>query len=229
MEDKVWMKKRKHVNKETNEKDSEKKAKTNETTPIKSDSNNINSSIYSNNNDIYFYSSIDKSTSISFQHEVEKVYKSILENIATAHAKGYKLSFPPITIHYNSPGGGVFAAFSMIDYLRLLKQRDRRVKIHSIVEGRAASAATLLSVTADKRYATKYGYMLIHQLSSMCWGKYNELKDEIENCDALMNRIKKIYKDHTNIPEDELDKILSHDLYWDATKCLEVGLIDEVL
>ena len=48
--------------------------------------------------------------------------------------------------------------------------------------------------------------MLIHQLSSGSWGKMNELEEEMENLKELMNSIKTIYKENTNIPEAKLAK-----------------------
>ena len=185
--------------------------------------------VYSRDTDIFFYTTINNTTAIQFQTELNKIYKSILENVNAAQVRGYQLVFPPIKIHFNSPGGGIFAAFMMIDTLRLLKQRDPRVVIHTIIEGISASAATLISVTGDKRFCTKYGYMLIHQLSGSTGGKYNEIKDNMENINELMDRIKQIYQDHTTIPKEDFDSILSHDRYWNAKKCLKMGLIDEIL
>ena len=70
--------------------------------------------------------------------------------------------------------------------------------------------------------------MLIHQLSSGSWGKMNELEEEMENLKELMNSIKKIYKENTNIPRGELNEILKHDLWWNADICLAKGLVDEI-
>ena len=70
--------------------------------------------------------------------------------------------------------------------------------------------------------------MLIHQLSSGCWGKMNQLEDEMENLKKLMNRIKSIYKENTKIDDDQLDNILKHDLWWDSKKCKIEGLVDEI-
>ena len=67
--------------------------------------------------------------------------------------------------------------------------------------------------------------MLIHQLSSVSWGKYEALKDDMKNNDMLMDRIRKIYQEHTNIPKTKLDQILKHDLWWDAETCLKYGLV----
>tara|TARA_Y100001938_G_C7787429_1_gene280870 strand:- start:236 stop:559 length:324 start_codon:yes stop_codon:yes gene_type:complete len=104
-----------------------------------------------------------------------------------------------------------------------------KVPVVSVIDGCAASAATMMSVTASHRQMNRHAYMLIHQLSSGLWGKYEELKDDMENCDSFMKVIKEIYEEHTQVPKKELDKILKHDLWWDAEKCLKYGLIDEIL
>ena len=116
-----------------------------------------------------------------------------------------------------------FAALSTIDTIKNLK-----IPVVSIIEGGAASAATMISVVCAHRVIYKNSYMLIHQLSSGCWGKMNQLEDEMENLKKLMSRIKLIYKEHTKIEDDDLDSILKHDLWWDSKKCKNTGLVDEI-
>ena len=53
-----------------------------------------------------------------------------------------------------------------------------------------------------------------------------EIEDEMINLKKIMRRIKKIYREHTQIPAEEMKEILKHDLWWDAEKCLEMGLVD---
>ena len=127
-------------------------------------------------------------------------------------------------IHINSYGGSVFAGFSSVDYITSCK-----VPTVSVIEGCAASAATIMSVTANHRQINKHAYMLIHQLSSGMWGKYQEQKDTMENNDRIMKMIISIYEEHTKIPKKELDKLLKHDLWWDAETCLKYGLVDEII
>ena len=86
-----------------------------------------------------------------------------------------------------------------------------------------------MSIVADHRQINKHAYMLIHQLSSGMWGKYSELKDEIENLDRLMEMIKSIYTEYTKLPLDKLEKILEHDIWFDAETCLKYGLVDEII
>ena len=66
--------------------------------------------------------------------------------------------------------------------------------------------------------------MLIHQLSSECWGKMSEIEDEYLNLKSIMEKLRRHYRTHTKIPEKELRKLLKHDLWLDADKCIQYGL-----
>jgi ATP-dependent protease ClpP protease subunit len=55
------------------------------------------------------------------------------------------------------------------------------------------------------------------------------MKDDMINSEMLMKKIKNIYRQHTKIPEEKLEEILNHDLWWDAEQCLEYGMVDEVI
>lgn len=179
--------------------------------------------------DIYFYAGIDKKNMMNLQKEIQKVVDNIVLKAYEAEKVGCVVSYPPIKLHINSPGGHIYPAFAFIDFMTQLRLRNSKVVFHTIIEGGSASAATLISVTGNRRFITEYGYMLIHQLSGANWGKFTELKDDMKNSTELMNRIKQIYVKHSKLSEKELNKILKHDLYWDADKCLEVGLVDEIL
>ena len=130
----------------------------------------------------------------------------------------------PIKLYINSYGGSIFAGFSTVDTIKSLV-----IPVHTYIDGAAASAATLISVVGEKRFIHRNSYMLIHQLSSVMWGKYEEFKDEMENLDLLMARIKEIYKEHCSVPKKELDEILKHDLWLDSAKCVKWALVDEIV
>ena len=131
---------------------------------------------------------------------------------------------PEIYLHINSYGGSVFAGFAAMDYIAKSK-----VPVNTIIDGCAASAATMMSVVGAKRLMHENAFMLIHQLSSGMWGKYSELQDDMKNSDLLMKTIKDIYIEHTKIPKAQLAKMLKHDLWWDAKTCLKYGLVDEII
>ena len=175
--------------------------------------------VYRDQNRIYFYSEVKRSKILVLNKILRKLDKDLVNR-----ANYLDTTTPNIYLHIQSFGGSVFSAFSNIDYIR-----SSRTPIHSIVEGCAASAATMMSVVAKKRYITPHSYMLIHQLSSGAWGKYEEIKDSMKNCDRLMKMIKDVYLQHTKIPKKKLDQILKHDLWFDAEQCLEYGLVDEII
>jgi ATP-dependent protease ClpP protease subunit len=124
----------------------------------------------------------------------------------------------------NSGGGSIVAGISSMDTIIRSK-----VPIHTYVDGFAASAATFLSVVGTHRLMSRNSYMLIHQLSTGFWGTYANFEDEKQNLDLMMKTIKDVYKKYTKVPMKQLDGILKHDLLWDAQKCLDMGMIDQII
>lgn len=171
-------------------------------------------------NQIFFYDDINRQSIYNFNKQLDATIKSI--QLLNIH---YNLPvIPPIELFLNSEGGEVFSAFSAVDRIK-----NSKIPIHSIVEGFCASASTLLSVSANKRYIRKNAFMMIHQLSGGIWGNYEVVKEEYENMELLMTCIKKIYLEKTKIPESDLIEILKHDTYLNAEECLKYGLVDEIL
>ena len=172
------------------------------------------------NNDIYFYSEVSRTNNLTLNKKIDNLSTKYINYSNSLSVE----EVAPIRLHINSYGGSVFAGLSTVDYIL-----SSPVSIHTIIEGCAASAATLFSVVGDHRMMHKHSFMLIHQISSGMWGKFEELKDDMENSRLIMEKIKQIYKEHTKIPKNKLEEILKHDLWWDADTCLKYGLIDEVL
>ena len=170
------------------------------------------------NNHIYFYSEVTRETIFELIMYIKEAEEENLITSLKLH-----LDTIPIFLHINSEGGSVFDAFNAIDVIQ-----SCRMPVHTIVEGATASAGTLISVVGEKRYMTKNAFMLIHQLSSVCWGKMNEIEDEFENLQELTEKIKEIYSENTKIPKKELSKLLQHDLWLNSAKSLKYGLVDEL-
>ena len=131
---------------------------------------------------------------------------------------------PKIHLHIQSSGGSLMPAFYICDLIK-----NTKTPIYTYVDGYCASAASLISVCGDKRFMTKHSSILIHQLSSAAAGKYNELKNEVDNLSVFMNAVREIYMENTNIDRETLDSLLSTDLWLDSETCLAHGLADELL
>ena len=176
--------------------------------------------IKSVSNRIYFYSDINS-------ENVLNLVQTLKQNDNEFMVKSKELGLEnliPIYLHIQSYGGEIFSGFSAMDNILMCKS-----PVITIVDGVCASAGTFLSIVGKKRLITKNSYMLIHQLSSFHWGKYSELEDQKQNMDNFMIKIKEIYTEYTKIPKVVLDDILKHDLFFDANRCLEYGLVDEII
>ena len=182
-------------------------------------SNSADDKVRTDNNHIYFYSEVTRPRCL--------VLNKAIKNLTTRlHNQGTTLENNPanLYLHINSYGGSVFAGLSSVDYILTAK-----VPVVTIIDGCAASAATLMSVVGTKRLMHRHSFMLIHQLSSGMWGKFEDLKDDIANCELFMDTIKRIYEEHTTIPKKQLNEILKRDIWWDAKTCLKYGLVDEII
>jgi len=181
-----------------------------------SDSNDV---VDSYNHNIYFYSEVSRGKVLTLNKKIAQVGVK-LANFSTS------LEIPPVSIklHINSFGGSVFAGFAAVDYIK-----NSAVPVDTVINGCAASAATLMSIAGKNRYMHENSFMLIHQISSGMWGKYEEMKDDLKNSELLMKRIIAMYEEGTKIPKKQLARMLKHDLWWDAKTCLKYGLVDDIV
>ena len=173
-------------------------------------------------NRVYFYAHVTESSVL----DLNKVLRSLdTEMQCLAVRFGLKSSPFHIKLHIHSGGGDLFSGLAAVDTIRSLK-----TDVHTYIDGSAASAATLMSLAGDKRFIHKNSLMLIHQLSAMMVeGTHEQFKDEFENQQRLMDRIKTLYREKANMSDEVLEELLKHDLWLDADKCLEYGLVDEVI
>ena len=173
------------------------------------------------NNRIYFYSEVTRTKILTLNKKLTSLNISLANQVNTLDLNDLHAN---IRLYINSFGGSVFAGFSAVDYIKKSK-----IPVETIIDGCAASAATMMSVVAHRRYMNEHAFMLIHQLSSACWGTYEEMKDDMKNNDLLMKTIKELYQEHAKIPKTKLNQILKHDLWFDAKTCLKYGLVDDII
>jgi ATP-dependent Clp endopeptidase proteolytic subunit ClpP len=145
-----------------------------------------------------------------FNQKVKEIYFGKIEPV-------------PIYLHINSDGGSISDAMAAVDCIR-----NSKIPIYTIIEGNAASAATFLSIAGKKRFITENSVLLIHQLSSGMWGTMSQLEDEHQNNKFFMEKIYSIYNKYTKISRRRLEKILKHDIWWDATKAIKYGFVDQI-
>lgn len=174
------------------------------------------------NNRIYFYADVETQNVLDLNKYLRELSVKMLhqQNLLS-------MDFPPsIYLHLNSHGGLFIEGLSAMDEIEIIKEK---VPVITVVDGVCASAATFLSIVGTHRCMKRHSFMLVHQLNSAYWGKYEDFKSEVKKLDEYMEIVKNIYKKHTKIPKAELDKILKDDVLWNAETCLKYGLVDEII
>ena len=168
--------------------------------------------------------------SVYFYAEVTR--RSVLHLVkCLGEASDYALRHCPTGIHncavylfIHSGGGCAYAGLSAFDHIR-----NNKVPVTTIADGFLASAATFLLLGGEHRVAMRHATVLVHQLSvSGFSGKYSELEDEMVNSTALMETVKRVYMDNTDVTKKKLEGLLRTEKNLEADKCLRLGFVHEL-
>lgn len=191
--------------------------------PFKSMFGNDDTDVYMEDNHIYFKTDVDVD-SINKLCKLIREYQSKLYSLKT-NVKIGKIEPAPLIVHITSYGGDLYQGFLGYDYIK-----SSPLVIHTVVEGYAASAGTLLSIAGKVRYITPTSIMLIHQLSTGMHGKFSEIEDDYKNSKQDMERICDLYwtSCQKKMTKVEIREHLKHDKWFDAKKCIKLGLCDEI-
>lgn len=170
-------------------------------------------------NHIYIYNDIDDKTMLYLKTQVQKFISSYRQTqIMYPMIKEQQLE---IHIHIASCGGDLFSGFGMYDLIKKCPYT-----IHTYIEGFSASAATFPFLAGKYRHMSQNSFILIHQYSTMIWGTYKNIKDELQSGTKFMNKMKKIYLSNSNLTEQKLDLLLSSDLWLTYQQAKEIGFVN---
>ncbi len=177
------------------------------------------STCYTMNNHIYFNDDITMESVTVLNRSIRELQNDLI-------ILGIKndIEPPPIKLHLTTYGGLVYAAFSVIACIK-----SSKIPVHTIIDGYAASAGTLISVCGARRYIHRHSSMMIHELSAGMWGRMSVMEEKMEDLKKMMDKLKEIYTTHTKLTNKKLDKILTKDSDWYADECLANGLVDEII
>ena len=180
-----------------------------------------NPMIYSINNEIHFTTGVN-------QESIENLIKEISTVISSAKDKTSKLE---ITYVIDTPGGCVYSALKFIDFIDSIRRKHPRITFRSVVTGLVASAGTIMAIVADKKYITKYGFAMIHELQTGHRGYYTHLMSRNENIIDTHDLLVKIYLENmtTVVEKSELEAIMQKETWYNAQKYVDAGFVDGIL
>lgn len=168
--------------------------------------------VWRKNSSVYFYSDVNRAS-------VAKLIKLLCEASECSVQNTPPLGEPRVHLFIHSDGGDAYAGLSAMDHVAC-----NPVEIITIADGFVASAASLILLGSDTRYIMPHAHVLIHQLRTGFIGKYDELRDEMQNSEGLMKSFRTIYKDKTTMDPRQIDALLCKELNLDADDCLRYGI-----
>ncbi len=130
-------------------------------------------------------------------------------------------SVDQIVLRINSPGGEVFEGVSILNMLRAHK-----ATVTAVVDGRAASAASVIAAGCDECVMSPGTQMMIHSPSVIAWGNATVLRKQAEVLDGIERSIVEIYT--AKAGEKDWTQLLADETWMTATEAVNEGLADRV-
>ena len=160
-----------------------------------------------------FLSNIDIYSPAFIQQRAEVIYE-------LSHDKT-----SPITVSISSYGGEVYGMFGVVDVINHLP-----TPVNTIGVGTVQSAATtILACGTGKRTLTKNTFVMIHQISTWFGGQTEDISVEAKHTKDLQELLYQTLGQRSSKDTKFWRSNCKRNLYLPAGKCLEYGLIDEII
>lgn len=129
-----------------------------------------------------------------------------------------------ITLWINSPGGDVFAAAQIYNMLM-----DYQGDVHVIIDGLAASAASVIAMAGTTVSMSPVAMMMIHNPWTFAQGEAKDMAKVIEMLGEIKESIINAYELRTGLSRTKISHLMDSESWFNAKKAVELGFADNVL
>ena len=143
--------------------------------------------------------------------------EGFLEDLETVKDKAH------ITVKLNSCGGDLYTGIAIHNALKALSG-----EVNVVVEGIAASAASVIMCAGDTVTVYPGSLVMIHGVSVMLWDYLNiqDMKQLIKGMDASERAVAEIYNAKTGIETDTLRSMMTKETWLTGREAQEKGFAD---
>ncbi len=146
--------------------------------------------------------------------------EGFMEDLAVVKDKAH------ITVKLNSCGGDLYTGIAIHNALKALSG-----EVHVIVEGIAASAASVIMCAGDTISVYPGSLIMIHGVSVYLWDSLNiqDMKQLMKGMDASERAVAEIYNAKTGIEVDTLRSMMTEETWFTGREAMEKGFANRVL
>ncbi|HEM5992202.1 TPA: Clp protease ClpP [Streptococcus suis] len=129
-----------------------------------------------------------------------------------------------LTLWINSPGGDVFAAAQIYNMLM-----DYKGDVHVMIDGLAASAASVIAMAGTTVSMSPVAMMMIHNPWTVAQGEAKDMQKVIEMLGEIKESIINAYELRTGLSRTKLSHLMDSESWFNAKKAVELGFADKIL
>ena len=129
----------------------------------------------------------------------------------------------PIKIYINSQGGDLTAAYSIIDTIKMSE-----TPVWTINTGCAYSSGLEIFIVGHYRIAYPFSSFLFHEGYTGFGGDANKFKNYSHFYERLLEMSKQNILDHSNLTEEEYEKVKKDDWWFLAQDAYDLGMCDKI-
>lgn len=128
-----------------------------------------------------------------------------------------------IELHIHSSGGDAFEGIAICNYLR-----SHKASVTAVIDGLAASAASLIAMGADKIIMPSNTTMMVHRASTYAYGNADSLEKQAKMLRDVDDALIQTYRNRFNGEFHELEALLDNETYMTAETAKSYGFVDEI-
>ncbi|WP_312399506.1 head maturation protease, ClpP-related [Chryseobacterium sp.] len=131
-----------------------------------------------------------------------------------------------LNVRLHCGGGSVFEGLAIYD---LITTSDCETTM--IIEGIAASMGGVIALAGDHIIINPNGQFMAHAVKGGVYGTKQDMVNYIDLMDNSRERLAAIFAERTKADKETIDEWLDSgkDFWFSADKCLELGIVDEVV
>lgn len=155
-----------------------------------------------------------------YGEEIGVTARAFVEKLAALDA-----GVTTIRVHINSPGGDVFAAANIANALREQQARGRVVE--TVVDGLAASAASVIAMAGSRVLMNDNALLMIHNPWSYAVGEARDMRQAADELDKVRATIVATYQWHSPLEAAAIEALMDATTWMTAEEALASGFITE--